>query len=321
MHISPMTPSHADGLDNHPIAIVSQRTGLTQDVLRVWERRYGAVNPARGPGGQRVYTSADIERLRLLQAATRAGRSIGQVAQLCIATLSQLLEEDSAAHELRAPAPAGALDVGLLIATGLAFTKAHEPALLNDHLRRAVVSVGIAAFLEDVAVPLLRRVGEEWHAGRLSIAQEHLASSVLHDIIVSVMRSFAPRDDAPRVLVATPAGERHAIGAALVGASAAVHGWHVVYLGADLPASDIAAAAAATDVDVVALSILYVDDMDRVLGEVRDVRALVPATVAVLAGGSGASRLATELTSSGVTVGASIADLGEELRRRDRRGR
>lgn len=313
-------PAHPDKLDTHPIAIVAERTGLTQDVLRVWERRYGAVRPARGPGGQRVYTTADIERLRLLHAATRAGRSIGQIAKLPLESLTRMVDDDSAAREIRAPAPADAVDVGLLIATGLAFTKAHEPALLDDHLRRALASVGVATFLEEVAVPLLRRVGDEWHAGRLSIAQEHLASSVLHDIIVEVMRGFAPRDDAPRVLVGTPAGERHAIGAALVGAAAAVHGWRVIYLGTDLPASDIASAAMATDVDVVALSILLVDDVARVLGEVRDVRSRVPATVAVIAGGSGAALMAAELVASGVTVGASIADLGDELRRRDRRG-
>ena len=61
----------------HPIAVAAERTGLTQDVLRVWERRYGAVKPKRGANGQRVYTDADLEQLRLLHAATHAGRSIG----------------------------------------------------------------------------------------------------------------------------------------------------------------------------------------------------------------------------------------------------
>ncbi|NIP80241.1 MAG: MerR family transcriptional regulator [Gemmatimonadetes bacterium] len=66
----------------HPIGVVSERTGLTPDVLRVWERRYGVVEPSRSDGGQRLYTDADIERLRLLHLATLAGRSIGQVVEL-----------------------------------------------------------------------------------------------------------------------------------------------------------------------------------------------------------------------------------------------
>src|SRR5437868_1909438 len=83
----------------HPIAVVAERTGLSQDVLRVWERRYGAVHPARASGGQRLYTDADVERLALLSAATRAGRSIAQVATLETSALAALVDEDIAARE------------------------------------------------------------------------------------------------------------------------------------------------------------------------------------------------------------------------------
>src|SRR5829696_5654503 len=87
----------------HPIAVVAERTGLSHDLLRVWERRYGVVAPTRGPGGQRLYSDADIERLALLHAATRAGRSISQVAGLTDEALAELLDEDLAARERRAP--------------------------------------------------------------------------------------------------------------------------------------------------------------------------------------------------------------------------
>src|SRR6476661_3084343 len=86
----------------HPIAVVAERTGLSQDVLRVWERRYGVVTPKRGPGGQRLYSDADVERLALLHAATRAGRGIGQVAGLTTHAIAALVDEDSAARERRA---------------------------------------------------------------------------------------------------------------------------------------------------------------------------------------------------------------------------
>ena len=86
----------------HPIALVTERTGLSQDLLRVWERRYRAVVPTRGPGGQRLYSDADIERLSLLHAATRAGRSISRVASLADEALAELVEEDLAARERRA---------------------------------------------------------------------------------------------------------------------------------------------------------------------------------------------------------------------------
>src|SRR4051794_32783934 len=83
----------------HPIAVVAERTGLSQDVLRVWERRYGAVHPVRSPSGQRLYRDADVERLRLLNAATQAGRSIRHVAALSTEAISQLVNEDAAARE------------------------------------------------------------------------------------------------------------------------------------------------------------------------------------------------------------------------------
>src|SRR5512141_1849871 len=94
----------------HPIAVVAERTGLSQDVLRVWERRYDAVQPVRSPGGQRHYSDADIERLSLLRAATGAGRSIGQVARLPTEAIAALVADDAAARSRRASAPSGTPD-------------------------------------------------------------------------------------------------------------------------------------------------------------------------------------------------------------------
>jgi DNA-binding transcriptional MerR regulator/methylmalonyl-CoA mutase cobalamin-binding subunit len=298
----------------HPIAVVAQRTGLSQDVLRVWERRYAAVQPTRGPGGQRLYSDADVERLALLHAATRAGRGIGQVARLDTDALAALVAEDEAARERRqategAPGTraagwdgARASNAAEVIDAALALAQALDAPALDDLLRRAATRLGITLFLDAVAVPLLRRIGEEWHAGRLTPAQEHLASAVLHEIVLETMRSLAPREGSARLLVATLAGERHAIGAALVGATAAVAGWNVTYLGADLPASEIATAAKARGVRAVAVSIVYVDDRTRVLREVEALRAQLPPGMTLLIGGAGAGALTSELTAAGARV-------------------
>ena len=185
----------------------------------------------------------------------------------------------------------------------------------HDHLRHAFAILGLPEFLSCVAVPLLCRIGDEWHAGRFSPAQEHFASGVLYDIIVERMRAFTPRDDAPRILIATPAGERHAIGAALVGAGAAVEGWRVIYLGVDLPAQEIVAAAIAGKVSVVALSVLYVEDRKQILGELRSVRSHLPSGIPLFVGGSGALTLARELSAPGIRVSDNVAELYDELRR------
>ena len=291
----------------HPIAVVARRTGLTQDVLRVWERRYGAVRPERGPGGQRVYSDADIERLSLLNAAAAAGRSIGQIARLSNEELAKMVEDDAVAGEARSSASPTLLDG--LVDTALALTRTLESTKLDAHLRRASGTLGVPAFVQHVAVPLLRRVGDEWHAGRLTPAQEHLASSILHDILVGTMRGFAHGNGAPRLLVATPAGERHAIGAALVGAFAAVEGWNVIYLGTDLPAADIAAAAVRAEASVVALSIVYADGSDRVLDEIRSLRAALPEKIGIIIGGAGADLLKREVGTHGIRVANGLEDL------------
>ena len=299
----------------HPIAVVAERTGLTQDVLRVWERRYGAVQPERGAGGQRRYTDADIQRLALLHAATRAGRSIGQVAGLPTDALTALVDEDVAARARQSPPATAATAATEAVAASLALARALDGARLDEALRRTAARLGVSAFLESVAAPLLRQVGDEWHAGRMTPAQEHLVSSALHDIIVETMRSFSKANGAPRVLVATAAGDRHAVGAALVGAAAAVEGWNVLYLGADLPAAEIADAARTAAVRVVALSLVYVDDRARVLGELRAIRSRLPREVTLIAGGGGAGALASELAAMGVRVESSIPGLVAELRR------
>ena len=288
---------------------------MTQDVLRVWERRYGAVQPRRGPGGQRLYSDTDVQRLSLLNAAIRAGRSIGQVARLSTEAVAALVEEDMVARDRRALPTASLPDPADLVESAFTLAQALDAPALGETLRRAVTVLGVTPFIETIVGPLLRRVGDEWHAGRLSLAPEHLVSSIVHDIMTGMMRAFPQRTGAPRVLIATPAGDRHAIGAAIAGVTAAVEGWNVLYLGPDLPAQEIADAARAADVRVVALSVVYMDDASRVLGELHALRTGLPATVSIIAGGAGARSIAAELSAIGVLVEPGISGLAAQLRR------
>ncbi|MHB1224437.1 MAG: MerR family transcriptional regulator [Gemmatimonadaceae bacterium] len=321
-----MTPSAlpaataATATPRHPISVVVDRTGMSEHLLRMWERRHRAVEPARSDGGHRLYSDADIERVQLLHAATRAGRTIGQVAHLSADELARLVEDDSAARRSRsAVADAAATGAGLdgahpAMEEALALTRSLDASALDGVLRRAAAVLGVATFTDRVVVPLLRWIGDEWHAGRLTIAHEHLASAAVHDVLVESMRSLARGNGAARVVVATPSGERHVLGAALAAATAAAEGWGVVYLGADLPAGEIAAAAAATESLAVAVSVVYVDDRLRILGELRTLRARLPVAVPLVVGGAGAAGLAAELVDAGIRVGTTLAELRDVLR-------
>lgn len=299
-------PSSADAM--HPISVVAERTGLSRDVLRVWERRYGVVEPTRSAGGQRLYSDEDIDRFRLLAAATRGGRNISLVAGLDADELTRLVAEDEA--ERPAPAPSGAVGSHeQSIDDALARTRALDGKGLDRALRLGMARHGLPVFLDELVPDLMRRIGDEWAAGRLTVAHEHLASEAVLAIISEAMRAVPEVSSAPRLLVATPAGERHAVGAALAGASGVLAGWGVAYLGVDVPAADIVAAAATTEAQAVAMSLVYAENPGDAERELRAVRAQLPAGIPLIVGGAGAMAMAGSITEPGLVVCGSAAEM------------
>jgi DNA-binding transcriptional MerR regulator/methylmalonyl-CoA mutase cobalamin-binding subunit len=292
----------------HPIQVVARRTGLSADVLRAWERRYGVLDPARSGGRRRLYSDEDIDYLRLLKRATAAGRNVGQLAGLGRAALETMVREDEAAAASR-PAgtvggPEGAEQV---LEQALAAILALDGPALDAVLRRAMIEADAPRFLDAVVAPLLVRIGEQWRDGEATPAHEHLASAVLRAVLSDFTRAFVPRADAPRLLSASPQGERHEFGAMLAAAAAAAAGWRVTYLGGDLPAAAIAAAARQTDAAVVALSLVHLEneaDMSHVLGALR---AALPPDVVLLVGGAAAKGHARALKDVDALV---VSDLG-----------
>lgn len=307
----------------HPIGVVAERTGLSQEVLRVWERRYGVVEPSRGPGGQRLYTDADVEHLRLLRRATQGGRGIGKVAGLSLKELARLVREDEEARlELDGGGGGGAeADPAGDLSAAMDHTRELDAERLEGLLKRTAALVGAPAFLEGTVAPFLQRVGDEWHAGRLTVAQEHLATAVVRRVVVSVLESLSHREGAPGLLIAGPAGDRHEMGGLLAAAMAASEGWRVIYLGPDLPAAEIAEAARSSGAAAVGLSVVFVEDPARTIGELTALRELLPASVPLLVGGGGAASVARELEHPGTRVVSDLASLRVALRVRTGRSR
>ena len=302
----------------HPIAVVAERTGLSRDVLRVWERRYSAVEPTRTPGGQRLYSDADVARFRLLALATKHGRSISQVAGIPTPELQRLVAEDEAARPAAEPVSSESAYTGAhaeSVDVAIECTRALDGTSLDRVLRRAIAQYGPSVFLEHIVPPLMHRIGDEWHKGRLSVAHEHLASATIVALILECIHAVPETPSAPRLLVTTPSGERHAVGAALAAAAAALEGWTVVYLGVDVPAADIVAAAAATGARAVAMSVVYTDDPGFVSRELLAVRANLAARVPLLVGGVAAMLMSSELEQPGLVVCGSIAEMREALAR------
>ncbi len=302
LSMTPNEPEIADPkIHGHPIAVVAERTGLSRDVLRVWERRYRAVEPTRTPGGQRIYTDADVQRFQLLAAATRHGRNISAVAGVPTAELAALVAADDAALSAK-PVDAPAPDLDATVEAAIDHTRALDGSGLDRLLRRALARYGLPSFVGRVVPSFMHRIGDDWSSGDLGVAHEHLASASVLAIIGEALRTLPAAPAAERIVVATPSGELHAVGAALAATAAALDGWNVVHLGADVPAADIVTAARTTGARAVVLSVVHTDNPDRLLADLQAIRAGVGPHAAVVIGGAATDRLSARIAEIGVVV-------------------
>lgn len=301
----------------HPIRVVAERTGLSTDVLRAWEKRYGVVEPGRSDSGQRLYSDADVDRLLLLRRATDAGRPIGRIAELTPAELRALVEEDEAARTRRERVLAAAVEPAAetFVATALERVRELDASGLDATLVQAALHLGAQVFLEEVAAPLLRRIGEDWHRGALRTAHEHMATGVVRRVLSWILWT-SRNGTAGTVLMATPAGAVHEMGALLSAAAAAGEGWRVVYLGADLPAEDIARAARDAGADLVALSIVYPRGSHDLGAELRLLRRELAPSIGMVVGGAGTEAFAGVLREIGAVRCDDLTEFRELLRGR-----
>jgi DNA-binding transcriptional MerR regulator/methylmalonyl-CoA mutase cobalamin-binding subunit len=303
--------------ERHPMRLVVLRTGLTPDLLRAWEKRYGVVEPVRSQGGQRLYSDADVERLSLLARAVNGGRAIGQIAKLPLPELQRIVEKDASAPRV---APAGPANAGgsesreSVQAEALAAINRFDAAELEATLRGAALRLGMDEMLDGVIGPLFSTIGARWHAGLLSPAHEHLATAVVRRTLTWMMENGTPPPTAPALVVATPAGQAHELGAMLAAAAASSQGWRVVYLGANLPASEIAVVANHTRASAVALSLVHPAHDPAIDGALRELRAALPAGTAIVAGGTAAASYAHALAAVGASRFGSIRELRTWLR-------
>ena len=288
--------------------VVTSRTGLTADVLRAWERRYGAVQPYRSPAGQRLYSDHDVERLLLLRRATLDGHSIGAIATLDDRALETLLARSPAT----AAAPPDA-ELAALLRDAMHAAERLDASALEATLRRATMALGATPFVDEFAPRFLVEVGERWHAGTVGVAHEHLATSLVRRALDHVIEAFAAPPRAPRLVVATPAGELHELGAMLVAAAASQEGWRVIYLGANLPSAEIIGAAREVHARAVALSLIAARG-DDVVAELRATARALPEGTSLLVGGGTAEQVVSGTHARGVGVLGDIAALRRALR-------
>ena len=286
------------GSARYPIRAVSKLTGIAIDTLRAWERRHQAVTPVRDDRG-RMYTDADVARLRLLHGAVVNGHSIGRLAGLSNEQLCQLAAvTESTAVPAVDPRRLTSLDTAALEAALRTF----DAAGIDQALARLGAALRPLDLLQDVLMPVLAQVGDDWHHRRASIAQEHLISSAVRSILGSFLRVYARPTVPARLLFATPAGERHELGTLGAALLAASSGLGVAYLGPDLPARDIVDSARPAGAHVLVLGLTAVPSGKTNERELRTIVRDLPRDVELWAGGRGAERSASIIAPRGLVL-------------------
>ena len=243
------------------IGYVQKKTGLSSHVLRVWEKRHQAVVPERSDSNRRLYTPENLERLQLLARLTRGGHTISQIAPLTTEELISLNRQDQLPPTNITPItesqPSSPPPELVPLLTAIAH---YDQPSLDQHLDRAMRDLGYSGLLEKIISPLMHAVGDYWHRGDFSTAQEHAATSFIKDYLSHRTRSFSPEPNAPVLLATTPSGQLHELGTYFATCHAAKLGWRTIYLGPSLPADEIAGAAIHSGASTILLGLQYPAD-------------------------------------------------------------
>lgn len=297
------------------IAAVERDTGLSKDTLRIWEKRYGFPAPTRDVQGERCYPMDQVERLRVIKRLLDVGHRPGRVVNLPAEDLQTLADRsaDAQGGPLRGgrgrlssqPAPAlpGMPATPATPAQRPSFAApalpehwidhalervdTHDVAGLKRLLAQAVPTLGLARFITEACVPLLKAMGEGWLRGRFQVPQEHWVSQCLQQSLHAAIHALPPTEpsQAPRVLLTTFPGEPHALGLLMVEGWLTLLGAQVINLGAQTPSADLIEACENHRADVVALSFSAAAPAHLVQDALPAFRSRLPARVELWAGG------------------------------------
>ena len=263
----------------HRINRVAKLSGLSKDVIRVWERRYGVVQPTRGANRYRLYTDDEVTLLRYLKAAVEKGESIGELVTQGREALLGHAKTNALTSEVGSAPYEGF--IGELI-TAL---NPLDRETFERRLNGAVAVIPFEEALHKILLPLQERVGHLWHDGRLGVGVEHYVTKQVQQKIFAAMNQLPMTEYGPKIVVACPSGEQHEIAAQAVAYLCSARGCRVSYLGPNTPLAELAAFCQLGTPKLILLSLTSVPTPDDALDFVREVRKLLMAHAPVAVGG------------------------------------
>jgi DNA-binding transcriptional MerR regulator len=249
------------------IGELGRRVGVSPELLRAWERRYGLMEPERSAGGFRLYSDADVARVQRMQKYLGQGLSAAEAARGAI--------EEAPTSESENVATRSLADSAADLQRAL---ERYDEQAANSIVDSALSSFSTETALGEVVMPVLRAVGERWAAGELTIAQEHFATNVLRGRLLGLARGWG-HGNGPIALLACPSGERHDLPLMLFGISLRAAGWRIVFLGADIPASTIEQTAEAIAPAAVVIATTLPEPLLAVETELAALAARIPVAI------------------------------------------
>ncbi|MEO9137108.1 MAG: MerR family transcriptional regulator [Casimicrobiaceae bacterium] len=264
------------------IGAVERETGLSKDVLRMWERRYGFPKPARDDNGERQYTLPEMAKLRAIKRLMDIGARPGKIIGLSLDELNALA--DARAPLRRDAAPAMERDV-------LSMLKMHDATAIQHALAQWLMRQGLQRFVVETLAPLNQLVGEAWMRAELHVFEEHLYTEQVQGSLRTAINTFPRQVGHPRVLLTTLPNEQHALGLLMVEALLVPEGAQCISLGPQTPLDDVRRAAVAHAVDIVALSFSAAFPVRQATESLARLRRHLPAQIALWAGGEMTRRM------------------------------
>lgn len=296
-------------MNTHRIHRVAKLTGLSKDVIRVWERRFGLLKPTRGANRYRNYSDEDVTLLRYLKEQLDAGASIGELSKL---GREELLTRARA----RAPRVTVMENMfGRLLRELVSSLNPLDRVTFEKRLNGAVAVIPFDEALHGILLPLQEQVGQLWHDGHIDVAVEHYVTNHIQQKIFSAMNQLPVAEFGATVVVACPPGEEHGIGALAVAYHCRVRGCRVYYLGANVPLAALIKLCSEVKPDLTILSFPVVPSEARVTELVQAlVHEVIPVSDVAL-GGHGAVAMRNSLMDSHIMLLEDFADLDSRLDR------
>jgi MerR family transcriptional regulator, light-induced transcriptional regulator len=290
------------------IGELSRRVGVSEHLLRAWESRYGLLSPVRSPGGFRLYSAADEQRVRRMQFHLARGLRAAEAARATITegpTQRALPVDDGRSDRADRPGL-----VALAADLRTALDALDEPAA-QAVLDRLMSDFTLAATLRDVVVPYLRELGERWANGELTIIQEHFASNVIRGRLGGLARGWG-NGGGPRAVLACPPGELHDLPLMIFGIILNRRGWRVDYFGANTPVVEVIDGARRSPPDLIVVAATAPERLTAIRADLVQLAAVAPLALA----GAGASPDIADVVGAELLTGDPVTAAEQQQHRR-----